>query len=52
MRAEFGTRELLLKDRGLRRNYLCAVFPSDSTVVPVAAFALTKVLPAWNRYEA
>lgn len=39
------TREVALNDGSPRGGYLCAVFDESATLVPVAAFALTRIAP-------
>ena len=49
---DVGTREELLGDTGQRRSWMCVVFPAESLLVPVAAFALCRVAPVLHRVEA
>jgi hypothetical protein len=42
---EVGSREDLLGDAGRRRSWMCAAFPKDATLVPVAAFTISRIAP-------
>ena len=41
----FGTRGEVLGDDGQRRSFMCVMFDPDTSVVPVAAFLLTRPVP-------
>lgn len=44
-----GTRHELLGKRGPRMNKLCAIFPQEKDLVPVAAYVMTRVAPVYSR---
>ncbi len=44
-----GTRHELLGKRGPHMNKLCAIFPQDKDLVPVAAYVMTRVAPVYSR---
>ena len=48
---DLGTRAQVLDDVSRRRKYLCTLFPSDNQIVPIAAYALTRVLPLANEWS-
>ena len=48
---DLGTRAQLLDDASRRRGYFCTVFARDSQEVPIAAYALTRVLPLANEWS-
>jgi hypothetical protein len=43
--ASVGSKEKILKDNTIRRNYLCAAFPCSDHTVPFVAYTATRVLP-------
>jgi hypothetical protein len=50
--ATVDTRAELIGDSGLRRSYLCAMFPVENVHLPVVCYAITRVMPVWNEYGA
>jgi hypothetical protein len=40
-----GTRAAVLSEPGRRRNQLAVRFPAGATVVPIAAYAIARILP-------
>lgn len=50
--AAVGDRRRLLPQEEVRRTSLCALFPIDADLVPVVAYALTRVAPIQNRFYA
>jgi hypothetical protein len=48
---DLGTRAQLLDDASRRRSYLCTVFARDSQEAPIAAYALTRILPLANEWS-
>jgi len=49
--ASFGERASVLGDKGKRRSYYCAAFPVDNQIVPLVAYAATRVLPLMRRCQ-
>jgi hypothetical protein len=48
--ASFGTRVSVLGEKNNRRDYYCAAFPVDDQIVPLVAYAATRVLPILLSY--
>lgn len=48
--ASIGIRASVLRDKSNRRGYCCAAFPVDNQIVPLVAYAATRVLPILRRY--
>ena len=49
---DIGTRKKILNERGRTRNQWCIVFEQKNELLPVVAFALTRILPLINEYPA
>ncbi len=45
-----ATRGQLIGDTSTHRNKICALFPPSGSLVPVVAYAATRVLPVQNRH--
>lgn len=44
------TREVLEKDDGRRRNYLCAIFDPESEIAPFAIWMLARAIPVYRQH--
>ena len=49
---DIGTREEILDEWGRTRNQWCIVFERENELLPVVAFALTRILPLIHEYPA